>query len=81
MARLSSRRMSSTSPDSFKSLLCRSGGAAAKASSSSCAQPNSPTLVIRWSPLQANCRTHRPQKLEMLDFSMYQSGIDFKCPY
>jgi hypothetical protein len=24
---------------------------------------------------------HRPQKLKMLDFSMYQPGIDFKCPY
>jgi hypothetical protein len=31
--------------------------------------------------VQANCRTHRPQNLKLLDFSMYQSGIDFKCRY
>jgi hypothetical protein len=51
MTRLNSRRMSSTSPNSFKSLLCRSGGAATY-ESSPLAQPNSPQKAgARVSPL------------------------------
>jgi hypothetical protein len=31
--------------------------------------------------IQVNSRTHRPQKLKMLNFSVFQSGIGFKCRY
>jgi hypothetical protein len=30
---------------------------------------------------QVNSRTHVPQKLNRLNFSIYQSGNDFKCPF
>jgi hypothetical protein len=43
----------------------------------------SQSVLVRWckSIAQLNSTTHGPQKLTVLNFSIYQSGVDFKCPY